>query len=119
MDETILVLLMEERARLAEEQAAIRERLEEVNRQIISLLPIGETVATDSGTLRVATKKTFKGSIAEQMIARRVKAGDISEEEQNMLYKQTLDPAKVKALFPGIYDSASVESDPFVTFRSA
>ena len=119
MEETILVMLLEERARLAEEQAAIRERLDEVNRQIIDLLPVGETVATENGTARVATKKTFKGAIAEQMIARRVKSGDISVEERDMLYKQMLDAPKVKALFPGIYDSASVESDPFVTFRGA
>lgn len=119
MDEAMLVLLLEQRARLTQNQAEIRERLADINREIINLMPVGETVATEDGTARVATKKTFKPALAEQMIAKQVKSGKISDTERDMLYKPTLDNAKVKALFPGIYDAASVESDPYVIFREA
>jgi len=93
----------------------LKEELAALNGEIITALE-GSVGAQDIGGYKVSvsTKRTFKSDVAAQLLERK----RLTKKELAALQKPAqLDGAKVKVLYPDVYDKAAVESAPYVTIK--
>lgn len=106
--------LIKERQYILGQIDELKHKLDAINAQIIGEL--GDGFKGDIAGYRVAVSRraSFKADIAEQLF----KTKRITKKQREAVLKPaTLDSAKVKIMFPDIYEQACVVSDPYVTIK--
>ena len=106
--------IVERRQDLVRQKQEIENEITALSADIVETLGVFQGSQEIAGwSVSVTSKRTFNPKIAEQILTKkRVKKSD--------LYKEpSLDPKKVKTMYPAIYDDACIEGATFATVREA
>lgn len=86
-------------------------QVKELTRQLTEAIGVGQSISAGGYRVSVATRRTFKSDIAQQLLDKK----RVSKKEQaNLCRPTTLDGAKVKVMYPEIWEQSVVESDPYL-----
>ena len=120
MNELMATELVAHRADLTRQINDLRRQVDEVNARLIQVLDEdGGSVLTEDGTVTVTRRRTFKPALAEQIIAKRLRKGTLTQDVADAVHKQVVDPKALEALLPDVHCMASPEGAQFVIFREA
>lgn len=106
--------LVKQRQELQAEIKDLQERVAAINATITRELGAGYAGTIAGYSVSVGTRRTFQSKIAEKLLDKQ----KLSKKAREALLKPaTYDSAKVKALYPDIWEKSLTESDPFVTVK--